>query len=145
MTPPKLTLELIPSSSWFDNLRSQLPKETWDTLRRASYRAARYRCQICGGKGPDHPVECHERWNFDHLNHVQKLEGLIALCPACHAVKHFGLACLRGEQDAAEKHLMKVNHWTRAQMLEHVAQSFATWEEYSTLEWSLDLSWLESL
>lgn len=87
----KLTIELVPSTSWFSNLRSLLSSEEWDKIRRGCYKNANYKCEICSGVGPKHPVECHETWEYDEKQGIQKLIGLIALCPSCHEVKHVGL------------------------------------------------------
>lgn len=140
-----LTIELVPSTSWYDNLRSLLPKDKWDHLRRACYRKAKYRCEICGGRGPQWPVECHEIWEFDDAQRKQILRGLIALCPQCHAVKHIGLAGLRGKKEEAEAHLAKVNGWTISQAREYIAESFRLWERRSRKEWDVDISWAEQL
>jgi len=53
----ELTIELVPKTCWYTNLRSELPKSKWDKLRKKSYQEADYKCQICGGKGNRHPVE----------------------------------------------------------------------------------------
>lgn len=137
-----LTVELVPSSSWGDNLRSRLKQSAWDRLRRASYKAAGHRCEICGGKGRRHPVECHEVWVYNDTTHVQTLERLISLCPSCHEVKHLGLAELRGRQDIALRHLAKVNGWTPTEALRHVTEAFEVWQRRSRHTWTLDLSWL---
>ena len=47
----RLTVELIPSTCWFSNLRSELSKEEWDRLRRATYERASQRCEVCGQRG----------------------------------------------------------------------------------------------
>ena len=39
---PKLSVELVPSTAWGENLRSILTKEMWDELRKKSYRKAKY-------------------------------------------------------------------------------------------------------
>ena len=83
----KLTVELVPRSLWGINLRSELPKSKWDKLRKATYKKANFVCEICGGVGRKWPVECHEIWHYDDENKVQRLDGLIALCPPCHQVK----------------------------------------------------------
>lgn len=137
-----LTLDLVPSTTWYDNLRSRLRPSEWDRLRKATYAAAGHRCEVCGGKGRHHPVECHERWEYDDDAHVQRLVGLIALCPACHEVKHFGRSQAVGRGAAAFAHLMRVNHWTETQAVDHIAESFALWERRSNIEWTLDTSWL---
>ena len=35
------------------------------------------------------------------LPNLSKLVGLVALCPACHNAKHFGLAQMKGQEQAA--------------------------------------------
>lgn len=87
-----LTVELVPKTCWFSNVRENVPRSTWDKLRKATYAAANYHCEVCGEQGSRHPVECHEIWRYHSKRFVQKLFGLVALCPACHEVKHFGLA-----------------------------------------------------
>lgn len=84
-------------------------KEHWDLLRRASYQKANYLCECCGEKGSQHPVEFHEIWLYDDKLKIQKLGGLISLCPPCHQVKHFGFACLQGNELNVREHLQKVN------------------------------------
>ena len=138
----RLTLDLVPQTCWFSNLRSELPRDDWDKLRRATYREANYRCEICGGKGSQHPVECHEKWSYDLETKTQKLEGLIALCPACHEVKHFGLAQVRNRDQAAIAHYQKVNDVTRVQAVQEIKAEFRIWGQRSALEWDLDLTWL---
>lgn len=142
---PKLTIELVPSTCWYSNLRSELPKEKWDVLRRACYKWADYKCQVCGDTGPKHPVECHEVWDYDDNNKVQKLEGVIALCPNCHMVKHMGRSQVIGKGEHAKNHLKKVNGWSNSQAVKYINKAFNTWERRSQFEWELDLSWLEGL
>ena len=140
----KLTIELIPSSLFGVNLRTALPSSEWDRLRREVYAAAGHRCELCGGRGPRHPVECHERWEYDEEKHVQRLVGLIALCPACHEVKHFGFATVRGRGEIALAHLMRVNELTREQALAHVAHANEEWARRSAHPWTQDTSWLQA-
>ncbi|MDP6494636.1 MAG: HNH endonuclease [Dehalococcoidia bacterium] len=145
MKKPYLTIELVPKGQWGANLRSELPRAEWDRLRKATYKAARYRCEICGGKGPKWPVECHERWHYDEETKAQKLLGLIALCPRCHEVKHIGRAQVVGRADKAIEHLMEINGWDAPDALEYVEGCFAVWARRSQEQWSLDLSWLEGV
>lgn len=142
---PRLTIELVPSTSWFTNVRSLVPPETWDRLRKATARAAGHRCEICGERGPKWPVECHERWAYDETTRVQRLTGLIALCPNCHRVKHFGLARVNGEQEQAGQWLMHVNGWTRRQAHAYVQAAFAEWERRSAGPWEVDIRWLRQV
>jgi len=138
-----LTLDLIPSTTWYNNLRSRLRPSEWDRLRKATYAAAGNKCEVCGGRGHRHPVECHEIWDYDEATRVQRLVGLIALCPACHEVKHFGRAQAVGRGDAAITHLMNVNGWTADQAWDHITESFGVWRRRSEVEWTLDLTWLD--
>jgi hypothetical protein len=138
----KLTVELVPSTSWGANLRSELSREGWDRLRRACYRRAEFRCEICGGRGAAHPVECHERWEYDEGRGIQRLVGLIALCPGCHAVKHLGRTMAEGGYDAAVEHLMRVNGWGREVTHRYVDYVFALWERRSGMAWRLDIDWV---
>ena len=77
-----LTIELVPRTSFYQNLRNMLPTGDWDILRRESYQRNLYRCEICDGAGPNWPVECHEIWDYDDEFNIQTLIGLQSLCPA---------------------------------------------------------------
>ena len=136
----KLTIELVPSSSWFNNVRAVVTRAQWDSIRKRVYSAAYDTCQICGGVGKKHPVECQEIWNYDDNKLVQKLEGMIALCPSCHMVKHIGLAQLQDKGEQALKHLMKVNGLDRKRAEKYIADAFSTWAMRSGKSWKLDLS-----
>jgi hypothetical protein len=139
----RLTIELVPKGQWGVNLRSELSKGEWDRLRKATYKAAGYRCEVCGGVGPRHPVECHERWRYDEDTKTQVLEGLIALCPACHEVKHIGRAGAMGRAEDAVAHLMEVNGWEADRALGYIDDAFGVWAKRSGEGWTLDLSWLQ--
>ena len=139
----RLTIELVPRTSWFSNLRSRVDRPTWERLKRETALRAGNRCEVCGGRGPRWPVECHEIWSYDDKNYIQKLEGLIALCPSCHEVKHIGLAGVRGRSLKAEKHLAKVNGWSEEDVRNYIEYSFELWSRRSKHEWNLDLSWAE--
>ncbi len=140
-----LTVELVPQSAWGKNLRSELSKKNWDKLRKQTYENAGHHCEICMGQGRKHPVECHEVWDYNHKTKVQKLIGLVALCPACHQVKHFGLAQIQGREKQALAQMKKVNGWTEREAREHVRDAARLWNERSTYEWTLDLSWLTTV
>jgi len=141
---PKLTIELVPKGQWGSNLRSELPKAKWDALRKECYKTAGNKCEICGGRGPKWPVECHEKWHYCDETKNQTLTGLIALCPSCHAVKHFGRCTAIGNGDKALAHLRKINDWTEAQANLYVADAFGLWAHRSRENWSLDLTWLDT-
>lgn len=140
---PKLTIELVPASSWFNNVRAVLTKAQWDILRKKVYSEAYNTCQICGGIGPKHPVECHEIWHYDDTKLIQKLEGMTALCPNCHMVKHIGLAGIQNRGEQALKHLMKVNKMTKKEAEDYILKSFEKWGERSSKTWKLDIDHLK--
>lgn len=142
--PPKLTIELVPMGQWFDNLRSRLMPGQWENLKRACYDRAGHLCEICGGKGKKHPVECHEIWHFDDKSHVQTLTGLISLCPNCHRVKHIGNAQRMGLLAPTLRHLAKINEWP-----DYMAEAYAEvmmeqWAYRSRFAWTLNLDWLDN-
>lgn len=139
-----LSIELVPESCWFSNIRSNVTKKDWDILRKECYQSANYKCEICNGTGDKHPVEAHEVWHYDDLYKVQRLERLISLCPSCHQVKHIGYANISGKYDEAFKHLMKINYWSENEALFYVDQQFTIWNERSKYNWALDIEWLKS-
>jgi hypothetical protein len=122
-----------------------LPAEEWNRLRRIVYRRARYRCEICGERGPAHPVECHEWWEYLDLTRVQRLIGLRALCPGCHGVKHLGRSYAKGDGNAALERLARVNGWTAEQAEAYAELVFGIWQIRSETDWRLDLRWLERM
>ena len=141
----KLTIELVPSTSWYSNLRSMLSKKDWDILRKEVYKLAGYQCEICSGKGKRWAVECHEAWEYDDENKIQILKKLTALCPACHEVKHMGHANTQNRGEIAVKHLAKINNWTIEEAKIYVEQCFEIWSWRSNFSWQLDLSYLKQL
>lgn len=144
--PARLSLELVPSTCWGSNFRDLVTAAAWGRIRRAVYQAAGHHCEICGGAGRRHPVECHERWSYDDATHVQRLDGFIALCPRCHAVKHLGrtgtVAKVEDKAwmlEAAVRHVCRVNGWTRDDLAAAYDAAFAQWERRSAQRWRLDL------
>ena len=81
----KLTIELVPKTSWYSNVRSNVSKNEWDIIRKKSYEHAGHVCEICGdigtNQGVKHNVECHEIWDYNDETNEQTLGGLISLCP----------------------------------------------------------------
>ena len=138
----KLSVELVPATCWCSNVRSVVSRALWDRIRHRVYDQAWNVCQICGGVGPKHPVEAHEIWSYDDVNLIQKLEGMIALCPDCHSVKHFGFAQASGRGERAMKHLMKVNKLSRKKTERYLQDVFKQWFERSQKSWKLDISHL---
>lgn len=99
---------------------------------------------MCGGRGKQHAVECHEEWTYDDEAHVQTLVRMVALCPACHSVKHIGRAQQIGLGDEAKQRLAEVNGWTVSEASAYIRQAFATWRERSRHDWTLSLDALRN-
>jgi 5-methylcytosine-specific restriction endonuclease McrA len=140
----KLTIELIPSSSWFTNVRSAVSKSEWDNIRKQVYKKADYKCEICDKKGKSHPVECHEIFEFDDQKLLQTLTNMVALCPDCHMVKHIGLAEVQGKFDKAIKHFIKINKVSKAEANSYIQDCFAIWAQRSKKKWKVDVSLLSN-
>lgn len=138
----KLTIELVPKTAFFKNVRSEVSKKDWDILRRKAYRKYDYCCAICGGKGNNHPVECHEIWEYNDSKHIQRLKDLVALCPSCHQVKHIGLSGMRGLGEDCIKHMMKINKSSREEAEQDISDAFHTWNDRSKHTWKCDISLL---
>lgn len=140
MNKKPLGINIIPSTSWYNNVRSNFSKEDWDVLRKACYKKAGYKCEICSGRGHEWPVECHEVWAFDDEKHIQKLVRLIALCPMCHRCQHPGKAGLDGFGDEIIRHYCKVNKVSIAETHKDYDKAWKVWQERSVFDWELDVS-----
>jgi hypothetical protein len=140
---PALSIELVPQSCWYSNLRSILPPPEWDNIKQKVRYRSGSRCEICGGRGPKWPVETHEEWSYDDATCIQRLSAIRALCPDCHMVKHFGLANVRGKTEEAFQHLQKVNDWDHTCAQHYVSYCFRKWEERSHFTWKIELSLLK--
>ena len=51
-----------------NNVRAVLTAKQWNALRGIVADHAYNVCEICGGVGPAHPVECHEIWDYNDAN-----------------------------------------------------------------------------
>lgn len=142
----KLTVELIPKTCHYSNVRTTIKPKEWDKVRFTSYAAADNKCEICKDTGKNqgypHNLECHEIWEYDDKNHIQKLLGLISLCPICHFTKHIGRAMAMGREKICFTKLAQVNNWTQEEIDLHILESFETYKERSKHEWALDISML---
>ena len=139
----RLTVQLVPRPLWYtSNVRSILPKEDWDTLRRIQYRRSNWVCDFSGGRGSKWPLECHEVWEYDDQALVQHLLRLTGLCPACHESKHIGRAGVVGRGEEARAHLREVNGWTKDQTDAYVDAAFDKWAKRSRRRgWRLLIDW----
>lgn len=141
----RLNIELVPASSWYTNVRSNVSERTWLAIARTTFSLARNRCQICDGVGPRHPVECHEQWAYDDTLRLQTLLGTIALCPRCHEVKHIGRAIALGGAERAVEWLCHVNGLSPANALTEVRSALALHAQRSLAHYHLDLTHLSAV
>jgi phage terminase large subunit GpA-like protein len=137
----KLNFELVPEECWRANLRSFLKTEDWDKIRRSAYAKAGGRCSICGARGR---LEAHEKWTYDDKKAVQKLVDVIALCHACHEVKHVSRTQLMGRGVEAMEQFMKVNRCSQMDYHEALGLANEEYQKRNEVEgWVTDLSWLK--
>jgi hypothetical protein len=134
---------MVPRTCFFSNLRSNLSKKDWEKLRQWSIQRVNSRCEICGSTNYGRSLECHEIWEYVEESRAQVLRGLTALCRECHRAKHMALAREMGWEEAAIRHLMKINHWTHAKVQVYLMEAFDIFEARSQVDWKLDISWLE--
>lgn len=142
----RLTIEMVPKTSWYENLRKLLPKSEWDRLRKSVYAQYDHRCAICYSEGRLH---CHELWLYDDTRHIQKLVGFVALCPLCHQVKHLGFATMMAESGRLDfervvQHFMRVNRCSRADFEVFKENAFRQWEERSQHPWQVDIAYYQA-
>jgi hypothetical protein len=101
----------------YDNFDGDKEFEKWNTIR----------------------IEAHERWSFDKVKHVQKLERLVALCHRCHTATHMGLAGIRGLKSHALAHIQKVNGWSREKVITHSIEQRVNYKERGKEKWNINI------
>jgi hypothetical protein len=135
----RLTVELVPETCSFRSLRSELSPEDWNRLERVVLLRAGDCCETCGRPDDDRRLECDELWSYDDDSHVQRLERVVALWPACREVRHIDLAARLGEANRAVRHLAAVNGWTEVLGKQQIAVAYQRWETRSRHPWLLDI------
>lgn len=138
----KLNFELVPDGCWYSNLRSILSKKQWDFLKKEARQNSGGYCTICGKK--TNFLDAHEVWDYDCEKGVQKLTDIIAVCKDCHSVIHIGYTQLKGDEERAEKHFMKVNCCSYAEYRKALGEANELHMKRNLVsEWKLDLSYLK--
>jgi hypothetical protein len=135
----------LPETTWCKNVRSEVSPEDWEILKKRVAKKSGHRCEACGGRGDQWPVECHEIWNFNEATGVQKLVGMTALCPACHEVVHVGLAGINGRTKKVLEHMSLVTGKTYQQCVNVATKALHKARMRSRKRWALDLSFLDDL
>lgn len=135
-----LKIELVPETSWYDNLRNRVSREEWDKIRYETYREAGNKCSVCGRGNA--VMYCHEVWAYDDDKHIQTLKGFEALCVLCNRVHHIGLAGIqlsKEDYNAVIRHYRRVNKCSYQDFLIARDVAFEVWEERSMVEWYIEL------
>lgn len=133
-----LEISLVPETAGFSNLRSIVRRAEWKAIAQKTYVAANYRCQVCFGQGPRHPVECHEFWHYDDDLRIQSLTRTVALCPTCHRVVHYGHARRIKMDKKAKAQLIRVKGLTDQQAEQYIEEAFQICSRRSQYQWRLD-------
>ncbi len=136
----KLEFDLVPGSSWGNNLRNMLGRTEWDKLRAQMLAERGNKCAVCGSS---ERLQCHEVWAFDDKKRVQSLRGFQASCSLCHLASHFGLAETLAQQGHVNlenviAHFLKVNRISKEQFETEKTKAFALWRKRSEREWKID-------
>ncbi len=138
----KLKIELIPDGCWYSNLRTVLPKELWDVVRKTAYAEADNKCRICGRSVKR--LEAHEVWSFNKKTATQKLEDVIAVCSLCHKAIHMERTHLTENAKLVEDWYMKVNGVSYSEMRADMGKANELQKSLNGVgEWKLDLSYLK--
>ena len=138
----KLNFELVPDGCWGSNLRNILSKKQWDFIRQIAKDNSENKCAICGKNAKR--LECHEVWDYDEINHIQKLKDVIAVCHDCHSVIHIGRTAMFGQDERAEKHYMKVNKCSYAEFRKKLGEANEIHKRRNEIsDWALDVSFLK--
>lgn len=151
--PGRLSLELVPRTAWWQNVRSHVSAKDWEKCKRyARAKTPGGCCYICGQTGYDqgrnYPSEAHEIWSYDDERQIQTLVDIVPLCPRCHQCKHLGRARMHASPQQWARlidHFQQVNEWSDGKVERYVMLAFQIWDIRSTMKWTLDISFLEEL
>lgn len=143
----KLTIELVPKTSWYSNLRAVMTQGQWDRLRKETYAKFNHACGICAA---NERLECHEIWEYDDVNKTQTLVGFIALCSPCHQIKHIGLTGIRAQRGELDwnrvvRHFISVNECSADEFARQKVAALKMWAERSQHQWDIRLGEYEEL
>lgn len=141
----KLYPELIPSTAWFSNVRTNVSAADWQKIRKYTSAIDKDICQCCDRNLANFRKDTHEVWEWRADTADQVLVRLKTLCVSCHEVIHFGFAETRGRGAQALKHLARVNKISLEDAALIVEAAFKEWSQRSNIDWKIDLSYLDTL
>lgn len=162
----KLSIELVPQTAWWSNVRSNVTRAQWEVCKRYANAKTGGVCIVCGDVGQNqnrkHAVEAHEIWDYDDERQIQTLVDIVPLCPRCHQVKHIGRSQAVMSPymyDQLVRHLCRVNGWWNSFAIasnspnaedtrhaqRYINTCFEVWAERSRHAWELDITFLKML
>jgi 5-methylcytosine-specific restriction endonuclease McrA len=149
----RLSVELVPRTAWWKNVRSNVSKSDWEKAKRyARAKTPGGCCFICGGsgyeQGKNYPSEAHEIWAYDDDRQIQTLVDIVPLCPKCHQCKHLGRTRAVSNLHQWTKvieHFKSVNDWDDDRVERYIQIVFQIHEMRSEMKWKLDISFLQTL
>jgi hypothetical protein len=141
----KLQIELVPAGCWGTSLSKKLARSKWDKIKKEVNENANYTCEICGGIGTRHPVECHEVWIYEEDTLTQRLGHFQSLCPLCHEVKHYGRTHSKGNEKRAFNRFVEVNKLDVKTAKKIIEVVFKEWGLRSNKQWEIDIDHLLEL
>ena len=136
-----LKIELIPKTLWYKSLRSVVNDFVWRKLRSEVILKAGSKCDVCGYHWGLTKLYCHEVWEYNDVEYIQKLNGLECTCEWCHRIHHLGLAEVQLRKVEINKmiwHYRQVNGCTFHEFKVERDKAFALWERRSKVEWVQD-------
>ena len=142
-----LTIELIPQSSWYKNVRKQNPKQ-WTAIKNIA-KAKHCRCEICRRKFGSsfwNQRDVHESFTYDAASKVQTLSSLMVICHACHMAKHPGFMATDTTDEGKRRynyivtHACKVNNIQKDEYMLLLQKAMDIWTLRSKINWTVDLS-----
>ena len=146
-----LPIELIPKSMHQYNVRARITEEQWKAVCKVVHKknvGNKWHCQVCHQKGTtqgfNHPVECHEVWEFDDKTRTQKLVNLKTLCPLCHKFTHLGLATKQGFANTVKEHGLRIRRMSISSIEKELKQQYSIANERGQYNWKLDLTYMNN-
>ncbi|MCS7092504.1 MAG: HNH endonuclease [Patescibacteria group bacterium] len=141
-----LTIEMVPASTWGNNLRKIIKPKLWEEIKKAVFAKSKGQCAVCKQKSKK--LHAHEVWRYDDKEKLQILKDIVPLCTLCHMVKHMGFAGVISQksklsQEKLISHFCKVNNVTRQAFQKHYASEIKRFEERSKYEWQVKVPFLE--
>jgi hypothetical protein len=137
-------VELVPKTSWGKKVSNILGEKEWQKIRKRELERVSYKCEVCSYKGEPRELVCHEMWEYDDANFVQKLVGYRIVCRKCNLIYHLGYAATKGLANEAIEHFSKLTglgiEEARNLLNSKYRDLIETHKERSKHDWKIDVS-----